>query len=57
MQQKSFANLAQTALFKMQTQDLNKMTFKLNKRAVWQNWMMLIVAIAAVMSVILATVI
>lgn len=54
MRQQSFANLAQTALFNMQTQDLNKMTFKLNKRAVRQNWMMLIVAVASAVAAIVS---
>lgn len=58
IRQQNYSNLAQSALFNLQTQQLNDKTFELNKRAVRQNWMMLVVAvtsaIAAIVSVIIA---
>ena len=47
IRQQTYSNLAQAALFNLQTQRLNDKTLDLSKRAVWQNWMMLIVAIAS----------
>ena len=47
MRQQIYTNLAQTALFNLQTQRLNDETLKLSRRAVKQNWMMLIVAVAS----------
>ncbi len=44
----TYPNLAQTALFNLKTQQLNDKTLELSKRAVRQNWMMLVVAIASV---------
>ena len=41
IRQQNYSNLAQAALFNLQT-------IKLSKRAVWQNWMMFIVSIASV---------
>ena len=41
IRQQNYSNLAQAALFNLQT-------LKLNKRAVWQNWMMIIVTVASV---------
>lgn len=41
IRQQNYSNLAQAALFNLQT-------LKLSKRAVWQNWMMIIVAVASV---------
>ena len=54
----NYSNLAQAALFNMQTQRLNDQALELSKRAVKQNWMMLAVAItsavAAFVSVFIA---
>lgn len=47
LRQQTYTNLAQTALFNLQTQRLNDETLKLSKRAVKQNWMMLVVAVAS----------
>lgn len=41
IRQQNYSNLAQAALFNLQT-------LKLSKRAVWQNWMMIIVTVASV---------
>ena len=47
LQEQTYANLAQTALFNLKTQQLNDQTIELSKRAVRQNWMMLAVAVAS----------
>ena len=47
LRQQTYTNLAQSTLFNLQTQRLNDETLKLSKRAVWQNWLMLIVAVAS----------
>lgn len=47
LRQQTYANLAQAALFNLKTQQLNDETLRLSKRAVKQNRMMLIVAIAS----------
>lgn len=47
LRQQSYANLAQSALFNLKTQQLNDKMLLLNKRAVEQNRLMLIVAIAS----------
>lgn len=47
IRQQNYSNLAQTALFNLQT-------LQLSKRAVWQNWMMIIVAIASVVVAIVS---
>ena len=47
LRQQTYANLAQSALFNLKTQQLNDETIELSKRSVKQNWMMLIVAIAS----------
>lgn len=47
IRQQNYSNLAQAALFNLQT-------LKLSKRAVWQNWMMIIVAIASVVVAIVS---
>lgn len=47
IRQQNYSNLAQTALFNLQT-------LKLSKRAVWQNWMMIIVAVASVVVAIVS---
>ncbi len=47
IRQQNYSNLAQAALFNMQTQRLNDQALELSKRAVKQNWMMLAVAIAS----------
>ena len=47
IRQQNYANLAQAALFNLQTQRLNDQTLQLSKRAVRQNWMMLVVAVAS----------
>ena len=47
LRQQSYANLAQSALFNLKTQQLNDEMLLLNKRAVAQNRLMLIVAIAS----------
>lgn len=45
LRQQTYANLAQTALFNLKTQQLNDQTLVLNKRAMRLNWKMLAVAI------------
>lgn len=47
IRQQNYSNLAQTALFNLQT-------LKLSKRAVWQNWMMIIVAVASIVVAIVS---
>lgn len=47
LRQRIYANLAQTALFNLRTQQLNDESLKLNRRAVRQNRLMLVVAIAS----------
>lgn len=47
IRQQNYSNLAQAALFNMQTQRLNDQALELSKQAVKQNWMMLAVAIAS----------
>lgn len=47
LRQQSYANLAQSVLFNLKTQQLNDKMLLLNKRAVEQNRLMLIVAIAS----------
>lgn len=47
LRQHVYANLAQTALFNLMTQQLNDESLKLNRRAVKQNRLMLVVAIAS----------
>lgn len=54
IRQQNYANLAQAALFNLQTQRLNDQTLQLSKRAVWQNWMMIIVAVASVVVAIVS---
>lgn len=57
IRQQSYSNLAQASLFNLQTQQLNDKSFELNKRAVKQNWMMLIVAVASAVAAIVSVVI
>lgn len=47
IRQQNYSNLAQAALFNLQT-------LKLSKRAVWQNWMMIIVAVASIVVAIVS---
>lgn len=47
LREQTYANLAQTALFNLKTQQLNDKTLELSKRSVRQNWMMLAVAVAS----------
>lgn len=47
IRQQNYSNLAQAALFNLQTQRLNDQTLELSKRAVRQNWLMLAVAVAS----------
>jgi hypothetical protein len=47
IRQQNYSNLAQAALFNLQTQRLNDQTLELSKRAVKQNWLMLAVAVAS----------
>lgn len=47
LQEQTYANLAQTALFNLKTQQLNDQTIELSKCSVRQNWMMLAVAVAS----------
>ena len=54
IRQQNYSNLAQAALFNLQTQRLNDQTLELRKRAVRQNWMMLIVAIASAVAAIVS---
>lgn len=54
IRQQNYANLAQSALFNLQTQRLNDQTLQLSKRAVWQNWMMLAVAVASAIAAIVS---
>lgn len=53
----TYANLAQTALFNLETQQLNDKTLELSKRSVRQNWMMLAVAIASTIVAIISIII
>lgn len=57
IRQQSYSNLAQASLFNLQTQQLNDKSFELNKRAVRQNWMMLIVAVASAVAAIVSVII
>lgn len=57
LRQQTYANLAQTALFNLKTQQLNDKTLALSKRAVWQNWMMLIVAIASAVAAFVSVIV
>ena len=54
IRQQNYSNLAQAALFNLQTQRLNDQTLELSKRAVKQNWLMLIVAIASAVAAIVS---
>jgi len=54
IRQQSYSNLAQAALFNLQTQRLNDKTLELSKLAVRQNWMMLIVAVASAVAAIVS---
>ncbi len=54
IRQQNYSNLAQAALFNLQTQRLNDQTLELNKRAVCQNWMMLAVAVASAIAAIVS---
>ena len=56
LRQKTYASLAQTALFNVKTQQLNDKSLELNKRAVKQNQMMLIVAIASSVAAFLSVI-
>ena len=47
IRQQNYSNLAQAALFNLQT-------LKLSKRAIWQNWMMIIVAVASIVVAIVS---
>jgi hypothetical protein len=47
IRQQNYSNLAQAALFNLQT-------LRLSKRAVWQNWMMIIVAVASIVVAIVS---
>lgn len=47
LQEQTYANLAQTALFNLKTQQLNDQTIELGKCSVRQNLMMLAVAVAS----------
>ena len=47
LREQTYANLAQTALFNLKTQQLNDQTIELSKCSVRQNWMMLAVAVAS----------
>lgn len=47
LRQQIYANLAQTVLFNLKTQQLNDESLELNRRAVKQNRLMLVVAIAS----------
>lgn len=57
LRQQTYANLAQAALFNLKTQQLNDKTLELSKRAVRQNWLMLVVAIASVVVAIVGVVV
>lgn len=57
LRQQTYSNLAQTALFNLKTQQLNDKTLELTKRAVRQNWMMLVVAIASTIVAIISVII
>lgn len=48
LRQQTYANLAQSALFNLRTQQLNDESLKLSRRSVWQNRLMVIVAFASV---------
>lgn len=56
IRQQNYSNLAQAALFNLQTQRLNDETLELSKRAVRQNWMMLVVAVASAIAAIASVV-
>lgn len=57
LRQQTYSNLAQSALFNLKTQQLNDKTLELSKRAVNQNWMMLVVAVASVIVAIVSVLI
>lgn len=57
IRQQNYSNLAQTALFNLQTQRLNDKSLELSKRTVRQNGMMLVVAIASAVAAIVSVVI
>lgn len=57
LRQQTYANLAQTALFNLKTQQLNDKTLELSKRAVRQNWLMLVVALASVVVAIVGVIV
>ena len=57
LRQQTYSNLAQSALFNLKTQQLNDKTLELSKRAVSQNWMMLVVAVASVIVAIVSVII
>ncbi len=54
IRQQNYSNLAQAALFNLQTQRLNDQALELSKRAVKQNWLMLAVAVASAVAAILS---
>ena len=54
IRQQNYSNLAQAALFNLQTQRLNDQALELSKRAVKQNWMMLVVAVASAVAAFLS---
>lgn len=54
IRQQNYSNLAQTALFNLQTQRLNDKSLELSKRTVKQNGMMLVVAIASAVAAIVS---
>lgn len=57
LRQQTYSNLAQSALFNLKTQQLNDQTLELSKRAVKQNRMMLVVAVASVIVAIFSVII
>lgn len=57
LRQQTYANLAQTVLFNLKTQQLNDKTLELSKRAVRQNWLMLVVALASVVVAIVGVIV
>ena len=54
IRQQNYSNIAQAAFFNLQTQRLNDQALELSKRAVKQNWMMLVVAVASAVAAFLS---
>ena len=56
LRQQTYSNLAQAALFNLQSQQINDKMLEFSKMAVKQNWMMLAVAIASVIVAVVSVI-